>query len=394
MEPSKPIFTDRLWCVVPVFNNGRSVEKVAKACLAHCRNVVVVDDGSTDANLLEMFSGSDIVVLQHETNRGKGAAILTAFAYVRDHDGVYMITIDGDGQHDPNDIPAFLPLLDDRCERIIIGQRDFSSLEVPGRSRFGRAFSDFWVKLETGVDSKDSQSGFRAYPIKLLSGVRTRFDHYGFELEILTRALWAGFALHAVDVSVCYSPSSGYVSHFHPLRDNLRISLVHTALVCRRLTPFPHRRLAGKNKINVSILLHPRILIRSLLKENVTPSGLAASAAVGIVLGVLPLISLHSLAIIYVTARLNLNKLMALSIQHLCVPPLVPLACIELGHYMLRGCWLTEATRHTIVDQLPSRLLEWFVGSLIVAPLAAAIVALVVYLIARQLTNREHSDAQ
>ena len=94
------------------------------------------------------------------------------------------------------------------------------------------------------------------------------------------------------------------------------------------------------------------------------------SAAVGLFLAVLPLLFVHSLVILYVAVRLNLNKIVALNVQHLAMPPLVPALCIEVGYYMRHGRWLTDLSFATVFEQFSARLYEWFLGSLLVAPLA------------------------
>jgi hypothetical protein len=102
------------------------------------------------------------------------------------------------------------------------------------------------------------------------------------------------------------------------------------------------------------------------------------------------LIGFHTVAILYVSLRLHLNKLMALNIQHFFMPPFVPLLCLEVGHYAMRGCWLTEITFDTVCRELPARILEWWVGSLILVLPLSALTALLVYgtaLIIRRFCN-------
>lgn len=117
-----------------------------------------------------------------------------------------------------------------------------------------------------------------------------------------------------------------------------------------------------------------------LLVEHATPTGLAASAFVSVFLAVLPLLSVHMVVILYVVSRLHLNKVMALAIQNICMPPFVPVLCVEVGHYLLYRQWITEVSLQVILWQLKDRVWEWLIGSLVVAPLLAAIVALVVFL--------------
>ena len=244
-------------------------------------------------------------------------------------------------------------------------------------------FSDFWLGLETGVTMKDTQSGFRAYPVGYVSQLKLRGRTYDFEVEVLAKAAWAGLAIKSVPVDVTYAPKAERVSHFRPFLDNLKITHMHVMLVGRRLVPWPHRRLVKRRKMKpATFLRHPITFLRTLLVEHATPAELATAAAVGTFLATLPLISFHTVAIIYVATRLNLNRVMAVAIQNLCVPPFVPFVCVELGYFIRHGRWLTDMTRETWVLQAPQRVWEWLLGSLIAAPVLGAVTGLLVFGIA------------
>jgi glycosyltransferase involved in cell wall biosynthesis len=390
MSQVNPIDKSRIWVVIPTFNNKDTVFDVARKCRQCLEHVLVVDDGSTDTDVEKLFSGTDIAVLRHARNLGKGMAIRTALEHIHKQDAEFMLTIDADGQHDPEDIERFIPLLRQDNSAIIVGARNFNSPHIPQKSRFGRAFSNFWLKLETGIDIFDSQSGFRAYPVKYLSKIKTDGNYYDFEMEILTRAVWAGLKLEEVPVNVFYPQARSRVSSFHPFIDNLRISLMHARLIGRRFIPLPYPRVVPKDfkKFAMGIFRHPIKLLKTLLKDNSTPLDLAVSSGVAIFLGVLPLVSVHMLVIVYVTSRLHLNKIMALAIQNLCMPPFVPIACIELGHFMRYGRWLTDISWKTTFGSIPERLWEWLLGSLIFAPIMAISVAIIVYFISRAIQKR------
>ena len=134
-----------------------------------------------------------------------------------------------------------------------------------------------------------------------------------------------------------------------------------------RLLPIPKKKLRPSPGFRYSIF-RPKELLNALLHENASPLGLAASAGVGSFLAVLPLPGFHILTILYVTERLHLNKVMALAIQNLYMPPVSPVLCIELGYRLRYGSWLTELTFQSGVRELHLRLFEWFLGSLILAP--------------------------
>ncbi len=383
---------ERTWCVVPTFNNKATIRRIVTGCRTHLDNILVVDDGSTDADVGALLAGVDATIIQHESNRGKGQAILTALDFVRSRRGTHMITIDGDGQHFPRDLPKFLAAIQEDAAGLIVGVRNFTGNTVPSSSQFGRAFSNFWLRLESGEVLADSQSGFRAYPVQYISQLPLKSRHYDFEVEVLTRAVWAGLRLKSVDIDVWYpSDPDRRVTSFKPFLDNLRISLIHSRHVGRQLVPWPHKKLMKKEG-QPRFLLWPRQFILSLIREHATPGGLAASAAVGVFFGVLPLISLHILVIAFITTRLNLNKVMALGIQNLCMPPFVPFACIELGHYLRYRKWLTEASMDTIFYQVTDRLYEWLLGSLLLAPLLAATAAVIVFHLALQSQQKKRRN--
>ena len=381
MKKNNSFSTEHIWCVIPVFNNKDTVKDVVLGCRSYLQKIIVVDDGSTDTDIAALFSGSDIEVLKHNNNKGKGHAILTALRYIEARSGRFMITIDADGQHYPRDLEKFIPLLQDDETSVIIGCRKFNEKNIPNLSRFGRKFSNFWLRVETGVSIDDTQSGFRAYPVKNLSRLNLKGSHYDFEAEVLARAVWAGLYLKTVEIDVWYPELHTRVSNFKPFLDNFRISCMHTRLVGRRLLPFPHQKVvvSPKKQVDFSLIYHPVKLLKKLLKENASPAGLSLSAAVGTFFAVLPLISMHTLVIAYVATRLHLNKIMALNIQHLCMPPFIPLLCIELGYYMRNGRWLTDVNLNTVFGQLPARLIEWLLGSLIVAPIAALLIGVIVF---------------
>ncbi len=389
-----------IWCVIPVYNNAGTIRRVVEEAQAAHPNILVVDDGSTDSDLTRLLAPTGVTVVRHDTNQGKGAALLTAAREVERRHARWMITLDGDGQHSPTDLPAMIALLEglDCDDFVMIGQRDMSAAHIPEKSRFGMRFSDLWIRIETGVVAHDTQSGFRAYPVRQLTRLKFRSRRYNFEIEALVRLLWGGLELRHVPIHVWYPPAGvRRVSHFRPFLDNVRISLTHTRLVIRRLMPWPHRRLIPRPAARAlpawRACLHPLRFIRLLLDAHVSPFELTVSAAIGIFLGTLPLVACHSLAIAYVTARLRMNQLMALSIQSLCAPPVVPVLCILLGYRLRTGRWLTDLKWIKMPSEYGSRLLDWLIGSLVLAPLLTVLIATLVYFVTRHVVRRRQASA-
>ena len=120
---------------------------------------------------------------------------------------------------------------------------------------------------------------------------------------------------------------------------------------------------------------------------------MAASAAVGTFLAVLPLVGVHMAVIVYVCLRFKLNKVMALAIQNLFMPPLSPFLCIEVGYYLRHGEWWTEFTLHNCLGEIHHRLYEWLLGSLLLAPFFAVLAWAAVYAAASFIRTRKERRA-
>ncbi len=390
-----PDLTNKVMVVVPVYNHAGTLRQVVEGVLEHHPIVLIVDDGSTD-------SSSDTVIdlpvekLCHDRNLGKGAALKSAAQWGLSKGLSHMISIDADGQHDPGDLPKFFDALADDPNAIIVGHRDFAQDSIPGSSRFGRQFSNFWLRLQTGSRLKDAQSGFRAYPLLIFERLNFWTSRYNFEIEVLVRSSWAGLELRDVDISVYYPLGNERVSHFRSFMDNWRLTILNTHLTMRSIVPWPHKKIFDRaanesDKLATLSLFHPLRSIRQLLQENSSPRRLAVAAGVGVFLGTLPLIACHTIAILFVCGFFRLNKVAAVSSSQLCMPPIVPALCVEVGFYLRHGHWLTEFSLQTLGYQAFERIYEWLLGSLFLAPLLAVLVAAVTFLLA-QTVQRKDAD--
>ncbi|MBU1230978.1 MAG: glycosyltransferase family 2 protein [Proteobacteria bacterium] len=366
-----------LLVAVPVYNHAATLRSVAEGVLAQGCDVLVVDDGSTDG-VEQALAGLPVLLVRHEHNLGKGRAILTAAAEASRIGKRYLATIDADGQHDPADINVMAAAR--ALDAVVIGARDFSGPNIPGSSRFGRRFSNFWMRLQTGQQVGDVQCGFRIYPVAMFEAVRPSEPRFAFEVEVLAKAAWAGFELRSVDISVHYPPPDERISHFHKLRDNIAISLLNTRLTARTFMPVPHRRFDVDAQGRVTAL-HPLRSLEILLRHDNTPATLALSAGLGMLIGSLPLIGLTSTLIILLAGYFRLSRITGLAVNQLCMPPVVPALCIEVGYWLRHGRLLTDISWQTLGYEAHYRLLEWVLGSLITAPVLALCMGGVVYLL-------------
>jgi len=363
-------FQPNILIIIPVYNNQKTLRGICEILCNMGLDVLVVDDGSMDGSI-ESISGLNVHVVMHPFNMGKGRAIITGAEWAKEHGFKNILTMDGDGQHDPNDIKKFIDYLASNPDTLIIGTRDFSAPNIPDSSRFGRVFSNFWIKVESGIYIPDTQSGYRLYPVDLLLKLKLRAKRYNFEIEVITKAIWADIPVKWIDVNVTYPETSAEnQSSFRPFVDNLRISITHTMLCLRALMPIPHRKLIknqDSSKFDWS-LFHPVKLFKRLLSESTTPYELGLSAALGIFLGALPLIACHTAVIIYVAVKWHLNKIIAVGVSTLCAPPFVPVAAIELGHFMRKGEFIWGVAPLDIAKEVHVYILDWFLGSLIIGP--------------------------
>ena len=375
IEKIKPLI------VIPVYNHAGTLRDVVTGALAISTDILVVDDGSVDASA-EAIRGLPVRFIRHKQNRGKGAAIRTAAKEARRLGMSHIITIDADGQHDPADIARFIPMIRKNPLAIVIGKRIFNSNTVPFSSRFGRSFSNFWVRVQTGCSLKDTQSGFRAYPVVLLEWLKLHDKRYSFEVEVLVKAAWAGTTLEEVDISVHYPEPNKRISHFRPFMDNLALTILNTRLTIRAIMPVPHRRFVQEHDETSKIsILRPVESLKILLRRNVSPERLAVSGALGVFLGALPLIACQALVILGAANFFRLNKYAALGTSQLCNIPIVPALCIEVGYFIRHGSFLTEISLKTLGYQGLERIFEWIIGALVLGPFMGIFIGGIIYLL-------------
>ena len=368
--------------VIPVYNHGGTLRDVVVRALHVCADVLVIDDGSNNGCSKEAIGGLPALFLRHEKNMGKGAAILTAAKEAKRLAMTHIITIDADGQHDPADFSKFIPVISEDPLAIVVGKRIFDDRTVPFSSRFGRVFSNFWFKVQTGCSIKDTQSGFRAYPVVVLEWLKLHERRFSFEIEVLVKAAWAGVSLKEVDVSVHYPAPDKRIPHFHLFSDNLALTVLNTRLTIRAIMPIPLRNFVEENDgLEKISILHPVDSLKTLLRRNVSPKQLALSAGLGMFLGSLPLIACQTLTILVTANYFRLSKFAALSTSQLCIPPLVPALCIELGYFIRHGRFLTEISLRTIGYEGLERIFEWIIGAFILGPILGILVGGIVYVV-------------
>ncbi|MDY6790999.1 MAG: DUF2062 domain-containing protein [Thermodesulfobacteriota bacterium] len=367
---------------IPVYNHSATLPGFINAALAVHGDIMVVNDGSTDKSI-DVLTGLNVHLINHEKNLGKGAAIKSAALNARKLEMTHMVTADPNGRYDPADFHLFAEALNKNPDSIIVGRRNFPKRELTVLYRFSRCLAKFWFQVQTGKKLSDVRCTFRAYPLAVLENLTLRTRRNSFEIEVLTKAAWAGVNLREVSIFYNFHRSNKQAFNFKSLINNLQATLFNFHLTMRSIVPWPHQKLIVKDRPGEKIsLFHPLQSIKTLLTENTSPRQLASASAMGVFLGTLPLIGCHNIAILFAASYFRLNKVVPLATSGLCVPPFVPALCIEAGYFLRHGAFLTEISIKTLGYQALERIYEWLIGSLLLAPLFAIVVGGIVFAMA------------
>lgn len=223
-----------LWAVVPVFNEAATVGAVVEGLGRVCR-VIVVDDASTDRSADRAAAAGAACVLRHPQRLGKGAALRTGFAEALRRGAASVATLDGDGQHDPADLPRLWAAARSAPDALVVGDRLGGAVgdRMPPLRRAAICGTDWVFRRLTRSSLRDTQCGFRVYPASLLRAVALREERFALETEALVRAARTGCRLISVPVRRVYP--SRRPSRFRPLSDGARIAWYLAREVARDL---------------------------------------------------------------------------------------------------------------------------------------------------------------
>ncbi len=212
------------YCVlIPCLNEERAIGALLRAVLTHCSDVIVVDDGSDDATP-EIVAKLPVTLLRHDTRRGKGEALRTGFREVLKRGFDAVLTMDGDGQHSPNDIPRIVDAASRYPNHIVVGARLLNRAQQPTGRRFANAFADWGISWGCGKPVTDTQSGQRWYPRAAMQLVDLKSQDFVFEAAILIAAC-RDLDMNVVSVPIESRYAGEFrLSHFRPVRDVVRIT--------------------------------------------------------------------------------------------------------------------------------------------------------------------------
>lgn len=220
-------------CVlIPVYNHPHKIHATVEALNALQLPVLLVDDGSDAAcaQLLDDISRSfsQVQLLRHSQNQGKGAAVCNGLNWAQANGFSHALQIDADGQHNLADVPRFIAAAQANPQQVISGERIY--INAPKSRMRARRITDVWVWINTlSLEIKDSMCGYRLYPLQQVMPILRRYrigKRMSFDTDILVKLVWSGYRVQHIATQVIYADS--IPSHFHVVKDNVRISWMHS----------------------------------------------------------------------------------------------------------------------------------------------------------------------
>ena len=359
--------------IIPVYNNEKTILHVIENVKEYCPDIIVVNDGSVDSTTEIIGKVPEILLVSYPKNKGKGYALKHGLLKAKELNYKNAITIDADGQHYAHDIPLFMAAAEEHPGAILVGARNLSVENMPGKNSFANRFSNFWFRLQTGVNLTDTQSGYRLYPLdkigRLSGGYTTKYE---FELEILVFAAWRGVAIKNIEIDVYYPQAGERVSHFRPLRDFFRISVLNTILTLIALLWYiPLRFFRMMTWRNIKAFFKKEFMDR----EQPT-SRIVFSVMLGIFMGIFPVWGYQMLIGVFLAHLLKLNKSITLVVSNISIPPMIPF--ILFGSYVT-GCIVTNTPITLIISEISVNsvkgvLLQYLLGSVIFAAVCSLVI--------------------
>lgn len=369
------------YCVlIPTYNNAYTLKDVLERVLAVTDQVLIVNDGATDQTPEILNEFSDRTTQYHlPTNRGKGNALKVGLKNAANLGYDFAITLDSDGQHFPEDIPAFIAEAEAHPTKniLLIGARNLNAKGMPRKNSFANKFSNFWYWAETGESLDDTQSGFRMYPLKVINNLSLYSTKFEFEVEVIVKANWHGVTVKNIPIQVFYHPTER-VSHYRPFKDFVRISLMNTYLFSVAVLYIKPRDFYRKFKDKG----WKRFLREDILRSHDSALKKSLSIAVGTFIGASPFWGFHTILAIGVAALFKLNKVISYAFSNISFPIFIPF--LVYGSLKIGGAVLGSETRFSFSEitwdfDFMLYFKQYVVGSFILALLLGLLFGLISY---------------
>ncbi len=225
MKIQLPSPSPRFCALIPAYNLARTIGEVVQRTRAHLSWVVVIDDGSQD-DTARVAAENGATVIKVPVNRGKGWALRCGFRRALERPCEGVVTLDGDLQHDPNDIPALIAAFDDTGADLVVGSRMGRAEEMPRVRYYTNRVGVFCISWAAGQRLDDSQSGFRLYRRRVIESIPLCTTRYDTETEIAIKAGLSGMRIVNVPVKTIYHEGEEVASHYRWFIDTFHISMV------------------------------------------------------------------------------------------------------------------------------------------------------------------------
>lgn len=204
--------------VIPTYNESKAIADIIRRIRQYELEVIIIDDGSSD-NTASIARGAGATVLENQTNQGKGASLIKGFDYALNKGVDAIISMDGDGQHLPEDIPFFLRLANSSSKGLFVGNRMVKTKGMPWVRILTNKFMSWLISAVIGQQIPDTQCGFRLIKKEVLQKIKLKTTKYEIESELLIEAARQGFEIEAVPIETVYA---GEKSQINPFIDTLR----------------------------------------------------------------------------------------------------------------------------------------------------------------------------
>ena len=260
---------------------------------------------------------------------------------------------------------------------------------VPAKSSFGHKFSNFWYRVETGIELPDTQSGFRLYPVARLQSMTFITRRFEFEIEVIVRAAWKGIPVISVPVSVFYASPEERVSHFRPFIDFTRISILNTFLVFISFIYIKPRdllrRLFLKGKWK-------EVLVDEIFDTSQSDVKKAVSVGFGIFMGILPIWGFQLVAAIFIAVLLRLNKGLVILFANISIPPMIPIiiyTSYQFGTFWMPGSAQTVSlTKSLSLSAIRYNFKQYLAGSISLAVIAGLVAGLISFVLLKMFSKK------
>jgi len=228
---------NKIAILIPAYNEGKSIKKTINNCLKYGLDIIIVNDGSTDNTkevLKEFENKKNIIIINHDINKGKGEALKTGFNYIVNNNYLGVITIDADGQHDANEIQCFLDQLKNNNYDLIVGSRFKDTQGMPFIRKFANFFTSWIISLIAGKKIEDVQSGFRYINYDILKNIKLETKNFDTEPELILKASWYNYKIANIPIKTIYSIGE-IKSHINPIVDTIKfLKLVTKSIFLKR----------------------------------------------------------------------------------------------------------------------------------------------------------------